>query len=268
MDGEASIHDPKGWRVLMFPTGKQLKAFHADVGKAEYVRSPLESFFRMTMLPATQVTMTSLELVQFINNQREAGEAELQHKHFLEKVPKVLGEGCAKFSATYTHNQNGQTYPCYRFPKREACLMAMSYSYDLQAKVFDRMTALEQPQVPTTLSGALRLAADQAERIEQQALQLEQQRPAVEFVERYVEARSSKAISDVAKIIGAKPKAFFEWLHSEGVIFKRGGSWIPYSGHEHRFEVKTGEASGHAFVQSRFTPEGVEWIARRWNMRA
>lgn len=131
-----------------------------------------------------------------------------------------------------------------------------------------RKTGSYTMQVPTTLSGALRLAADQAERIEQQALQIEQQRPAVEFVERYVEARSSKAISDVAKIIGAKPKAFFEWLHSEGVIFKRGGSWIPYSGHEHRFEVKTGEASGHAFVQSRFTPEGVEWIARRWNMRA
>ena len=131
-----------------------------------------------------------------------------------------------------------------------------------------RKTGSYTMQVPTTLSGALRLAADQAERIEQQALQLEQQRPAVEFVERYVEARSSKAISDVAKIIGAKPKAFFEWLHSEGIIFKRGGSWIPYSGHEHRFEVKTGEASGHAFVQSRFTPEGVEWIARRWNMRA
>jgi hypothetical protein len=24
-------------------------------------------------------------------------------------------------------------YPCYRFPKREACLMAMSYSYEIQA---------------------------------------------------------------------------------------------------------------------------------------
>jgi len=223
------------------------------------------------MLVTSQVTMTSLELVQFINNQRDAGESELQHKHFLDKVPKVLGEGCAKFSATYTHHQNGQKYPCYRLPKREACLMAMSYSYDLQAKVFDRMTELElqnAPKVPTTLSGALRLAADQAEKIEAQAMQIEQQRPAVEFVERYVEAKSSKAISDVAKIIGAKPKEFFDWLHSEGVIFKRGGSWLPYSAHESRFEVKTGEASGHAYVQSRFTPEGVEWIARRWNNKA
>lgn len=196
-----------------------------------------------------EVTMTSLELVQFINNQREAGEPELTHANFMAKVPKVLGgeRGLIHFQDTYTHNQNGQKYPCYKFPKREACLMAMSYSYDLQAKVFDRMTELEQrdaPKVPRTLPEALRLAADLAEKNEAQALQLEQQRPAVEFVERYVEARSSKAISDVAKLIGAKPKAFFEWLHSEGVIFKRGGSWLPYSGHEHRFEVKTGEASG------------------------
>lgn len=30
-------------------------------------------------------------------------------------------------------------------PKREACLMAMSYSYDIQAKVFDRMIAEKSP---------------------------------------------------------------------------------------------------------------------------
>lgn len=130
-----------------------------------------------------------------------------------------------------------------------------------------RKTGSYTMQVPQTLPEALRLAADLAEKNEAQALQLEQQRPAVEFVERYVEARSSKAISDVAKIIGAKPKAFFEWLHNEGVIFKRGGSWMPYSKYEHHFEVKTGEASGHAYTQSRFTPKGVEWVAGRWNSR-
>lgn len=104
------------------------------------------------------VTMTSLELVQFINNQRDVGEPELLHKNFMAKVPNVLGEGCAKFLADYVHHQNGQTYPCYKFPKREACLMAMSYSYDLQAKVFDRMTELENGVKPKT---ALELAREQ-----------------------------------------------------------------------------------------------------------
>lgn len=47
------------------------------------------------------VTMTSLELVDFINSQRGAGEAELRHDHFMAKVPKVLGEGVPKFRDTY-----------------------------------------------------------------------------------------------------------------------------------------------------------------------
>jgi len=103
------------------------------------------------------VTMTSLELVDFINNHRK-GQAEqvgqsfpsddfsiLRHDHFMDKVPKVIGlEGLPKFRDTYYHPQNGQGYQCFRFPKRESCLMAMSYSYDLQAAVFDYMTELEQ----------------------------------------------------------------------------------------------------------------------------
>ncbi len=76
---------------------------------------------------------TSLELVDFINSQRGEGEAELLHKNFFAKVPQVLGEETsAKFLADLPDSY-GRPRKGYRFPKREACLMAMSYSYDLQA---------------------------------------------------------------------------------------------------------------------------------------
>ncbi|MCC8367982.1 Rha family transcriptional regulator [Xenorhabdus sp. PB61.4] len=111
---------------------------------------------KKTNLPATEApTMTSLEMVDYINADRKAkAEAEgltfpckkyrkLQHKDFLKKVPKVLGEEhSAKFFAQYK-DSTGRELPCYRFTKREACLMAMSYSYELQAQVFDHMTELE-----------------------------------------------------------------------------------------------------------------------------
>lgn len=100
-------------------------------------------------------TMSSLEMVDFINAERKAkAEAEgltfpckkyrkLRHDNFMSKVPKVLGEiQSPKFLGDYIDDQ-GRTQPCYNFPKREACLMAMSYSYELQAQVFDRMTLLE-----------------------------------------------------------------------------------------------------------------------------
>jgi len=90
----------------------------------------------------SSVIMTSLELVGYINSIRKEGEAELTHADFLKKVPKVLNGGQGKFSSSYLNSQN-KKQPCYNFPKREACLMAMSYSYELQALVFDKMTALE-----------------------------------------------------------------------------------------------------------------------------
>ena len=48
----------------------------------------------MTSLISTvnPVTMTSLELVDYINSQRGEGESELRHDHFMAKVPKVLGD--------------------------------------------------------------------------------------------------------------------------------------------------------------------------------
>lgn len=89
-----------------------------------------------------QLTMSSLELVEFININREGREPELTHANFLAKVVKVLGETSHSFECDLPDSY-GRARKGYRFPKREACLMAMSYSYELQAKVFDRMTELE-----------------------------------------------------------------------------------------------------------------------------
>ncbi|EBN4156597.1 Rha family transcriptional regulator [Salmonella enterica] len=124
-------------------------------------------------------TMSSLELVDYINADRKAkAEAAgmtfpckkyrcLQHRSFMSKVPKVLGvELAAKFFASnkYINGKGGeQTQGIYNFPKREACLMAMSYSYELQAQVFDHMTALEGANDinPMDLSGIMDMTVKQ-----------------------------------------------------------------------------------------------------------
>lgn len=232
----------------------------------------------------TTVTMTSRELVDFINNHRKAqaegsgyafpskGFAKLQHKDFLAKVPEVLGaETSAKFSANLPDTY-GRLQPAYRFPKREATLMAMSYSYALQAAVYDHMTALEakttQPafQIPATLSAALRLAAEQAEQIERQQEQLAIAAPKVEFVDRYVESTGNKCFRTVAKLLEAKESALRAFLQYRGVMYLLDGEWMAYSQHHAagRFVVKTGSRNGHSFAQTLFTPKGVQWIADQW----
>lgn len=233
---------------------------------------------------ALALTMTSLDLVDFINSDRKQkaldvgaafpspGFAMLEHADFLKKAPAVLGRGVGKFSDTYTHLQNGQTYPCYRFPKREACLMAMSFSYELQAKVFDRMTTIEAqaatpaaPAIPQSLSAALRLAADQADQIEAQQAQLAIAAPKVAFVESYVDSTGLKGFRQVAKLLQVKENEFRKFLADRKIMYLLGGEWVPCAQHldAGRFKVKTGTsvANGHAFNEAKFTAKGVEWIA-------
>jgi anti-repressor protein len=111
---------------------------------------------------------------------------------------------------------------------------------------------------------AARAWADAKESEQAALVQLEAARPAVEFVERYVEAKSSKCLSDVAKLLKHKPQAFFKLLSDNEVIFKRSGSWIPYQKHidKGRFTVTTGEGNGHAYQQTRVEPDGIVWLAK------
>lgn len=136
---------------------------------------------------------------------------ELAHRNFMAKVSEVLGEeGCAKFFAHLPNLQNGQTYPAYIFPKREACLMAMSYSYELQAKVFDHMTALESKPAALDLSDpeTLRTALlTYAERVISLTAMVAEQAPAVEFVDRYVAATDSKGFREVCKLLKPNPRS-------------------------------------------------------------
>lgn len=137
------------------------------------------------------VTMTSLDLVEFINGRRAENGPMLDHADFMKKVPRVLKKDAGKFSDIYLDSMN-RSQRCYRFPKRESCLMAMSYSYDLQAAVFDYMTELEQKlaqqnafALPRTRAEAMRLAADLEEQNEVLALENQQQAAKIESLENF-----------------------------------------------------------------------------------
>lgn len=213
--------------------------------------------------------MSSLELVDFINQNRKEDESELRHADFLTKVPKVLGGDERNFSSIYKDLLNREK-PCYRFPKREACLMAMSYSYELQAKVYDRMTELERasiPKLPTTYLDALKALVASEESKAALTMQLDDAKPAVEFRNRYVETKNLKNFREVAKILGVKEREFIDRLIAEKIVFRTNGSLVPFAellnGDHPKFECKTGETHGHAWTQTRFTAAGIVWVAQK-----
>lgn len=224
-----------------------------------------------------QVTMVSLELVDYINDSRKFDEkpVQLRHADFMAKVPKVLGmETSEKFRSSYLAG-NGEQRPCYRFPKREACLMAMSYSYELQAQVFDRMTAMENHIAAQNLpSYAIDDPIERAkkwieEEKQKQAVihQLEIAAPKVAFVDKYVAGNGNKTFRQVAKLLGANERKFRDFLKKEKIMYKLNGEWLAYQNHidAKRFHNNTGiSESNHTFTRSLFTPKGVEWTAGEW----
>ena len=191
-------------------------------------------------------------------------------------------------STTCTDNSSGQVRS-YTVLSESGLYAAILGSSKPEAKAFKRWvtsevlpsirktgsyTAAPTFQVPQTLSEALRLAADLSDKVEAQAAQIEHQRPAVEFVERFVEAKETQNLRVVAKVLQVKEKDFVSLLLSKGVLFRSRGKLTPKAEHMEagRFEVKEiVTKDGFATVQMRFTTLGVEWIARKvaeWNQKA
>ena len=94
-------------------------------------------------------TMTSLQLVEYINHLRKqegnGTYTELRHDSFMSKVKEVLKAVPINFGAAF-YEVNGATRErkIAIFEKREAMLMAMSYSYDIQAVVYDAWEKAEK----------------------------------------------------------------------------------------------------------------------------
>ena len=219
--------------------------------------------------------MSSLEIVDMINEHRlskntvDAVYPNLRHSDFMAKVINVLGaEYSEKFRSTYLAN-NGKENPCYRFEKREACLMAMSYSYELQALVFDRMTELEsqspKPQLPdfTNPAIAARAWADEVEAKQIAHKQLEIAAPKVDFYDRVADVGNLMTAGVVGKKIGMSAQVLNTNLDHFKVYDKRQkgrvfNQWFIDKGYG---EIKKTE---NGFNSSKFTNKGEQWVIQKF----
>lgn len=227
-----------------------------------------------------QLTMSSLEMVSYINSSRKPGEAEVRHADFLVKVPKVLNGGERNFSSSYQSAQN-KSLPMYNFPKREATLLAMSYSYELQAQVLDAWTAAEssiaKPKAVSIIPNFEDpIEAGEAWLIEKKLVrtltnEISVAQPKIAFHDAVVADDTTYSLAEAAKIINVPPLKFNKWLRDQKYImydnvayerYKNLGLMVSkYSGFI-RFDGTTAPATtritskGITYLQKKFT-EGV-----------
>ncbi|AUR93080.1 Rha family regulatory protein [Vibrio phage 1.182.O._10N.286.46.E1] len=202
------------------------------------------------------LTMSSREI---------AGLTGKRHDHVLRDIQKMIDNPKLGFRVSdsfYSPEGQSRTYKQYLLPRRSSDLLVMSYSVEIQAKVYDRWQELESsqaPRIPQTLSEALQLAADQAKALELAA-------PKVAFVDNFVEVGTTKTLRETAKILKYPERKMIALLVEDKVLYRQSGNLLPYQNRHEQglFDVKTGERNGHAYTQTRVTTKGVEWLAGRY----
>lgn len=226
--------------------------------RRSYHRDLLKGFFMLPILQNQVLTMSSRELSKLTDK---------RHDNTLKLISSLLDGGVLKNTtlSKYTNGQNGQSYPEYLCDKRDSLIIVARLSPEFTAAIVDRWQELESQQapkhiLPQTFAEALMLAATQA-------AELEAARPAVAFVERYVQSTGNLGFRQVCKLLKAKENDFRAFLQDSRIMYKLAGDWVPYASHidAGRFYVTTGTGDNdHNFTSAKFTPKGIEWISRKW----
>lgn len=215
------------------------------------------------MNPAAPLTMSSQEIADLV---------ESRHDKVKQSIERLAARGVIQLPPLgEVRNHIGQTVSVYQLCKRDSYIVVAQLSPEFTARLVDRWQELESkqaPAVPQTMAQALRLAAEQAELLEEKQRLLAQAQPKVEYVDRYVAAQGAIGFRQLAKTLGANEHQLSAWLQDKQIMYRLDGRLTPYQRHidAGRFTVKTGvnTLTEKAFVQARFTPKGVEWIAGEW----
>ncbi|SDF80300.1 MULTISPECIES: phage antirepressor KilAC domain-containing protein [unclassified Duganella] len=199
-----------------------------------------------------------------------------RHDNVLRTCRDLRAAGvCPQIEETpYKHPANGETYTEYLLEKRDSLVLVARLSPEFTGAVVDRWLALEaaatSPAVPalpdfTNPVTAARAWADEVEKKQVLEHQLAAAAPALEFVDRYVDASGLLGFRQAAKVLKIKENTFREFLLEKGIAYRLGGELAPRAEHLNagRFEVKAGVSkhNEHAFNSMRFTTKGLHWVA-------
>ncbi|WP_460484570.1 phage antirepressor KilAC domain-containing protein [Capnocytophaga sp. HP1101] len=153
----------------------------------------------------------------------------------------------------------------------------MARQYFIECEKQLRAKEQAHQQIPQSFSEALRLAAEQAERIEAQQKQLQAQAPKVLFADTVIGSQSSCLIGELAKLITQKgyeigEKRLFKWLRENHYLGTRGEYYnIPNQQYIEQglFELKKGTRSGsggvmHTTITPKVTGKGQVYFVNKF----
>lgn len=173
-------------------------------------------------------TMTSLQIAEITGK---------PHNDVLKAIramePAWVKVNGGNFSLVEYKDAKGEMRPIYALTKTECLYVATKFNDEARAKLVIRWEELEREQqaggfrVPKSLSEALRLAAEQAERVEAQRMQIETMRPKALFADAVASSDRSCLVAELAKIlqqngVNIGQNRLFAWLREHGYLGTKG----------------------------------------------
>lgn len=154
-----------------------------------------------------------------------------RHSDVLRDIRNLLSQGVKEinfalsFIISELPNGGSKKQPMYLLTKKGCLILASGYDAVLREKIIDRWEELEMKErnvfkVPSTFSEALRLAAEQQEKIEQQNKLIEAQKPKAEFYDDVVDSKDAIDMKAVAKTLnmGVGRNKLFKFLRDHKVL--------------------------------------------------
>jgi phage regulator Rha-like protein len=216
---------------------------------------------QIAKIDSTQ-TMSSREIAELV---------ESRHDSVKRSMETLRDKGVIRFTQEVATSHDGagaRPVEVYMVGKRDSYIVVAQLSPEFTARLVDRWQELEEQQaikVPTTLSGALRLAAEQAEQIEAKDALLLEQAPKVAIYEILADRKQDVSTTLIAKQLGTTAIKLNQFLREGGVKWLNAD--LPKAGYSEWFNVVSDVKNGHEFHQCLITPLGQIEITKLWTAK-
>lgn len=221
-------------------------------------------------------TMNSREIAELCNK---------DHRHVLRDIDDLNATyatmALPKVGQSNYIADNGQSYRQYLLNKEQTVDLITGYRTDIRIRINRRWQELEAqinaPVIPQTLSQALRLAADQADLIDQQNERLALVEPKAAALDVIDSAMGSLNARDTAKSLGIQPQKFNEWCIAHNWMYRDSKDKLQMDSRRMKqgfmeqrpvtYRVKV-NYNGATFYETRattqplFTPKGLTHLAK------
>ncbi len=223
-------------------------------------------------------TMSSREIAELCNKRHDhvCRDIDVLNQNYEQMGLPRVGEGY------YTHSNTGnQQHRQFLLSKEQTVDLITGYRADIRIRINRRWQELEvqlnTPVIPQTLSQALRLAADQADLIDQQNERLALAEPKAAALDVIDSAMGSLNARDTAKSLGIQPQKFNEWCIAHNWMYRDSKDKLQMDSRRMKqgfmeqrpvtYRVKINH-NGATFYETRattqplFTPKGLTHLAK------